>query len=305
MLELAGYNDFNADVVKNYVIRRILDSLGRYLFLHGATDTTPAAREERLKICASVGTGGDSWFTRVPCLEDLVITGDNAMQKCNVYEAFYEVVHSDDLEEDKSLDVDIIDGVDVAYTDADSDEDEEESEGGDLEGGSAVLPVSQFEELYFLDAHEITPGALFSRMEYKVDDKEPYAVVYLKLWVLSEREDIPDQAIEYVSQRYKDHLPTETIAEGVFIITHVEMKTDNIDTLRICYAPTRLDFLQAMEFYTLFRVDEAARARLSPHWCGSLGGMVQSMASAAKGLGKMLPGWSRARAGYQPIPDST
>jgi hypothetical protein len=111
-----------------------------------------------------------------------------------------------------------------------------------------------FQEVFFAESQLVSPNSLFTHLEYMIEEIEPYAILYLKMWRLGGGRD---NTVEYRTKRYSDSYPIRRIESGCFIVTNISI-TDCVDTLRLCWSPSPQRLLQAFDFYTVFNYDEAA-----------------------------------------------
>lgn len=187
-----------------------------------------------------------------PVLVDLALTGSEALLRCVVFDAFCTTRSLEHLHAASSKTP--IKGGNGAGTPY--------KKNGAKRGGRdgfSDLPRDSYQEVFFSESAIISPNSLFTKMEYKIDDKAPYAILYLKLWRLGGSSQT--NTVEYRTKRYSDLYPTHRIEPGCFIITNIGI-TDCIDTLRICWSPTAKVLLQAMEYYTIFNCDDAAESAM-------------------------------------------
>jgi hypothetical protein len=178
-----------------------------------------------------------------PTLVDLAITGQDALLKCVVFDAFSTTRSLQHLHAGSAASSRATTPLMKAVR------------GG--RDGFSEIPRDSYHEVFFSEAAVVSTSSLFTRMEYKIDDKAPYAILYLKLWRLGGS----GNTVEYRTKRYSDLYPTRRIEPGCFIITNIAI-TDCIDTLRLCWAPTAPALLQALNYYTIFSCDDAAEYAL-------------------------------------------
>lgn len=192
-----------------------------------------------------------------PVLVDMVLTGANALLRCVVFDAFCTTRSLEHLHSSNNS---------VAHAVSDSATTPLKG-GGKWRNGSksrkkegfSEIPRDSYHEVFFSESSIISPNALFTRMEYKIDDKAPYPILYLKLWRLGGHPQ--SNTVEYRTKRYSDLYPTHRLEPGCFIITNIAI-TDCIDTLRLCWAPTAKGLMKAMEYYTIFDSDDAAESAM-------------------------------------------
>lgn len=179
-----------------------------------------------------------------PCLVDMAITGAGALLRCVVFDAFCtsrSLSHLRKLTPSQS-------GSSTPL------------KAGRVRDGFSEIPRDSYHEVFFSEAAVVSTSSLFTRMEYKIEDKAPYAILYLKLWRLG---GVPGHdTVEYRTKRYSDLYPTHRVEPGCFIITNIAI-TDCIDVLRLCWAPTAPELLKALGYYTIFQCDDAAEHALA------------------------------------------
>jgi hypothetical protein len=180
-----------------------------------------------------------------PTLVDMAITGQDALLKCVVFDAFSTTRSLQHLH-----------GAAAGATTVTAATPIKSKRTRD---GFSEIPRDSYHEVFFSESTIVSTSSIFTKMEYKIDDKAPYAVLYLKLWRLGG--DAAHNTVEYRTKRYSELYPTHRIEPGCFIITNIAI-TDCIDTLRLCWAPTAPGLLKALQFYTIFSCDDAAEGAL-------------------------------------------
>jgi hypothetical protein len=224
--ETDGFGDIEQNTYGSTIADRI-DS--HRMGVHNSSSVSAAIMEEAL--------------IEDPCLVDLAVTGAEALSKCVVFEAFCTTRTLHHLHKASPA----LSGVTTPL------------KGGRTRDGFSEIPRDAYQEVFFSEAVVVSQSSLFTRMEYKIDDKAPYAILYLKLWRLGGAPG--SNTVEYRTKRYSDLYPSHRIEPGCFVITNIAI-TDCIDTLRICWAPTAPDLLKALNYYTIFNCDDGAEQAL-------------------------------------------
>lgn len=201
-----------------------------------------------------------------PVLVDLVITGQDALLKCVVFDAFSttrSLAHLHAASQSRKLVLQDRSSSSTSTSNSNTYSHLQRSTAGfttpikcnRTREGFSEIPRDSYHEVFFSESAVVSTSSLFTHMEYKIDDQAPYSILYLKLWRLGGHP--LHNTVEYRTKRYSDLYPTRRIEPGCFVITNIAI-TDCIDTLRLCWAPTAPALLQALNYYTIFKCDDAA-----------------------------------------------